>query len=331
MESGHDTGSDLKTHQVASPSENSHVTPAKKSRRPSHSSSSSSSGEAIRLGSTGTSTSNAGVHTPLGDEQAEEDIPVSSMPDSGQSSDGSAALIPPPLPTERPAGGSPSEASKRIPSYVFARTKSSGPMEWSVASNESLFSIHMGNMSFTRDQLSWMSKSGELGCINDPTISGPLLDVPSNQTPPRKSTEIAKKSGTLDDGYGVTEAAAAETMREVLREKESQRDENNAKESPRSRSMSQHSDTSVKSFAFPILTGDGGKSGSFRPNTKNKKQLSRPSTPKTTPQTPPETPKPQTPPETPKPQTPKPETPKETRSAGPRRWFSCFSCCPSCS
>ncbi|WOL14033.1 hypothetical protein Cni_G22813 [Canna indica] len=32
----------------------------------------------------------------------------------------------------------------RIPSYVFARTKSSTPMEWSVASNESLFSIHMG-------------------------------------------------------------------------------------------------------------------------------------------------------------------------------------------
>ncbi|XWS47925.1 hypothetical protein CRYUN_Cryun13aG0028000 [Craigia yunnanensis] len=317
MESGNvggtDIGSNLKTRQVATPSENSHVSPDKKLRSPFHSS--SSSGEVVQLG-----------------EHTAEETPVSSMANSGQPSDGSATPITPTQATERPAGGSPSAASDRIPSYLFARTSTAVPMEWSVTSNESLFSIHTGNMSFSREQLNLMSKSGELGYTSDFPLSGPLADIPSNQTPTRKSTEITNKSGNLNEGrYGVTEAAAAETMREVLREKEFQHKDNVAKESPHCRSMSQHSDASVKSFAFPILTGDADKNGSLRKSTKNKSQPSRPSTPKTTPQTPSETPKPSSPPETPKPETPKSQTPNATRNAGPRRWFSCFFCCPSCS
>lgn len=39
----------------------------------------------------------------------------------------------------------------RIPSSVFAISKSTTPMEWSVASNESLFSIHIGNNSFSKE------------------------------------------------------------------------------------------------------------------------------------------------------------------------------------
>ncbi|RWW01597.1 hypothetical protein BHE74_00045459 [Ensete ventricosum] len=41
----------------------------------------------------------------------------------------------------------------RIPSSVFARSKSTTPMEWSVASNESLFSIHVGNSSFSKENV----------------------------------------------------------------------------------------------------------------------------------------------------------------------------------
>ncbi|URE23427.1 hypothetical protein MUK42_26295 [Musa troglodytarum] len=41
----------------------------------------------------------------------------------------------------------------RIPSSVFARSKSNTPMEWSVASNESLFSIHVGNSSFSKENV----------------------------------------------------------------------------------------------------------------------------------------------------------------------------------
>ncbi|XVF11786.1 hypothetical protein REPUB_Repub08aG0058000 [Reevesia pubescens] len=316
--SGTDNGSDLKTHQTATPSENSHVSPDKMQRL---SSSSSLSVEAIQSDSTGTRTSNADVGTPLKGENTEEDITV-----SGRSSDG---LIPPTQAMDTASGGSPSD---RIPPYIFARTNTTGQAEWSVASNESLFSIHMGNTSFSKEQLNWMYKSGELGYI-DSTHSGTLIDLPGSQTPTRKSNEITKKSAdNLNGGqFGVNEAAAAETMREVLREKESQHKDNIAKESaPHSRSLSQHSDASVKSFAFPILTGDADyKTGSFRKSTKNKKQSStRPSAiPKETPQIPPEAPKPQTPPETPKQD--KSETPKATRNAGPKRWFSCFSCCSS--
>ncbi|XP_022736462.1 uncharacterized protein LOC111289572 [Durio zibethinus] len=307
--SGTDIGSDEQTHQVATPSENSHVSPGKKLRSPSHSS--SSTGEAVQLGSHGTSTSNAGVN---------------SMLNSGQTSDGSATPISPTQATEQPAGGLPSGASDRIPAHIFSRTSTAGPTEWSVASNESLFSIHMGNTSFSADQLRCITKSGELGYTIDYTLSGPLADIPSNcQTPTKNSTEITNKSGNLNEGrYGVTEAAAAETMREVLMEKESQQKENIAKESPHYRSISQHSDASVKSFAFPILTGDADKS------TKIKNQLSRPSTPKATSETLPETPKPQSPPGTPKPETAKSQTPKATQNAGKKRWFSCFSCCPFC-
>lgn len=53
----------------------------------------------------------------------------------------------------------------RIPSSVFARSKSSSPVEWSIASNESLFSIQLGNNSFSRDHvIMWgddLPKSGE--------------------------------------------------------------------------------------------------------------------------------------------------------------------------
>lgn len=153
-------------------------------------------------------------------------------------------------------------APNRIPSSVFARTSTASPIEWSVASNESLFSIQMGNASFSREQLSWMSKSGELGYINGDhqysPFSGPLEQIPSNynQAPPAPT----KESGDDQGPYGVNAeaaaaAAAAETMMEVLREKESQQHKDNVagtKESPHLRSMSQHSDASVKSFAFPM-------------------------------------------------------------------------------
>ncbi|KAG8366447.1 hypothetical protein BUALT_Bualt17G0080700 [Buddleja alternifolia] len=49
----------------------------------------------------------------------------------------------------------------RIPTSIFSRP--STPTEWSVASNESLFSIHIGNNSFSRDHIARINnKSGEL-------------------------------------------------------------------------------------------------------------------------------------------------------------------------
>ncbi|KAL9243303.1 hypothetical protein vseg_017205 [Gypsophila vaccaria] len=85
----------------------------------------------------------------------------------------------------------PSDASAyRIPSYVFARNKSNNPNpEWSTASNESLFSIHTGNMSFTRDQFSWLLKSGELGMYGGPG------DIRKSGELPPPSPKIMLKPG----------------------------------------------------------------------------------------------------------------------------------------
>lgn len=138
-------------------------------------------------------------------------------------------------------GGTPSPY--RIPSSVFARTKSSAPQEWSMTSNESVFSIHMGNMSFHKD-LYWMNKSGELSKGAELIISPhptdyssnqpptplvdhssnqsllPLIDHPSNPPSPKRgnhSIDIFKKNMTLDEGLHAT-PEAVETMKAVLRE-----------------------------------------------------------------------------------------------------------------
>lgn len=129
----------------------------------------------------------------------------------------SATQSPPMQVMERPSD--PSSSSYRIPDYVFARKPSTAPMEWSTASNESLFSIQMGNMSFTREQFAWLGKSGELGLPGELNMSGPFIDFSSNQ-PPDKQVEICQNGGNLDEGPSprVTEAKAVETMREVIRE-----------------------------------------------------------------------------------------------------------------
>ncbi|KAF6171403.1 hypothetical protein GIB67_009544 [Kingdonia uniflora] len=169
----------------------------------------------------------------------------------------------------------------RIPSTVFARSKSTTPVEWSVASNESLFSIHMGNNSFSRDQIFLMGRSGELGRTDD------LFKYPNPKA--EENFQNASPSPVAE--------AAAETMKEVLREAAEDRNKN---DKPMSSSISHNSDgsgTSVVSFAFPILTGDGGKSV----------------TPKVEPE-----PQPQ--------QLPQLQTPATPPSAPDTKWFTCMSC-----
>lgn len=81
---------------------------------------------------------------------------------------------PPPM-AGKPLGYDPS----RIPSAIFS--KPSTPMEWSVASNESLFSIHVGNSSFSRDHFILMQRSGELNRLDD-FISLPPPPPPAGTT-----------------------------------------------------------------------------------------------------------------------------------------------------
>ena len=196
--------------------------------------------------------------------QDDEEIRVSSRPTSvqwsnelagSQSRPGSNSLtkFPPPQVMERP--GDSNSSGYRIPSYVFARTKSTAPMEWSTASNESLFSIHMGNMSFNRDQLLWLGKSGELGKPGELTMSGPLMDLSSYQPP--LSSNNNKSAQSSQNSSQVLEAKAAETMREVIRESAENRDKEDDASSPvkegyPSSKISRQPDESAKSFAFPM-------------------------------------------------------------------------------
>ncbi|KAF5734121.1 hypothetical protein HS088_TW16G00563 [Tripterygium wilfordii] len=322
--------------------------------------------------------SNHGKHSQLASDFSEDDIPISSMPPSDHPdpmnpNNGSSTQS---LPTQMlqqvsddVANATPS--AYRIPPSVFARTNTNAPMEWSVTSNESLFSLHMGNMSFTRDQLLWMGKSGELGLAGDPTImygqmmdfssnqpptpvtgkstelidlssnqppstskSTELIDCSSDQPPIRKSTEVERRNADLEARFGVTETTAAATMMEVIRENDanapSKEKPSQAKEpTTRSSSISRNSDcsggASVRSFAFPIVTGDANKSGSLKVRSEKRKQQSQ--SPKVSSE----------PNQELQPQTPKPEDankspkPKPSGNASQRKWLSCFSCCQFCS
>ncbi|KOM56604.1 hypothetical protein LR48_Vigan10g249600 [Vigna angularis] len=61
---------------------------------------------------------------------------------------------------------SPGYDPNRIPSSIF--NKPASPMEWSVASNESLFSIHIGNNSFSKDHAFALSnRSGDFPRTTD--------------------------------------------------------------------------------------------------------------------------------------------------------------------
>ncbi|KAK8710736.1 hypothetical protein V6N13_146069 [Hibiscus sabdariffa] len=164
MNGVHDTGSDLNPGQVATLTENRRVSVDKKLIPHSHSSSS-------------------------GDHLGECSL-VSFMHESRQSSDDDPAT-----PTTRTlAGEQPIECSDRTPSHVFARTTGS-PREWSMRSNESLFSLYTGNVCFTPEQLTWMSKSGEFYYGYDSALSSPLPPgTPWNNI---SATEMTRQGGNL--------------------------------------------------------------------------------------------------------------------------------------
>ncbi|CAI9752744.1 unnamed protein product [Fraxinus pennsylvanica] len=115
----------------------------------------------------------------------------------------------------RPAGYDPN----RIPSSVFS-PKPTSAMAWSVTSNESLFSIHMGNNSFSRDQAILLGKSGELPRTEEwnnspsnlqyfpearsnelnsfPSSLPPVIEVPGHQ---ENSVKLGKMSSIIKEDH----------------------------------------------------------------------------------------------------------------------------------
>ncbi|KAJ0964592.1 hypothetical protein J5N97_025730 [Dioscorea zingiberensis] len=261
----------------------------------SNSSGSSSVDDFFQLGDANQQSNGQGT-TQNGDYTAElitELTFPNSKPESGESSNKdhqSAQQCPP---TVQMMGKYDVPDPNRIPSSVFARTKSTTPMEWSVASNESLFSIHLGNSSFSRDHVNIFGKSGDM-----------LDGLP--ETPP--ADDLQKPVETT--------AANAEAMNNVFREAEQQEHDQDKPKSEAARhsiSTSHRSDgssaASFQSFAFPILTGEGREVSAKlearnpAPQRVGEKHDDAPS---------------------------KPETPNKAVTSTRRKWFSCFSCCPSC-
>ncbi|XP_019153173.1 PREDICTED: uncharacterized protein LOC109149701 [Ipomoea nil] len=135
------------------------------------------------------------------------------------------------------------DAPYRIPSSVFALDTPTNRAEWSMTSNESLFSIQIGR-SFTRDEFLWE----ELGSPGVDSVPSPA----SNPIP----TQFAGNE-VVTDGKG-HEVGKHDTWEGVVRENE---DQNNQKSNAVVHISHDSADSmaSEKSFAFPILTGQGDK------------------------------------------------------------------------
>lgn len=125
---------------------------------------------------------------------------------------------------------------KRIPSSIFARSKSkSSPADWSVTSNESLFSINVGNASFSKDHLFLYGTSGELG--GNPSEPLPPLPPLPRQSP--SSSPMRSEVAAAPTSAGVKPATTR-----VGDDGDGNADYNN--------SLSHRSDASTTSFAFPM-------------------------------------------------------------------------------
>ena len=119
-----------------------------------------------------------------------------------------------PLANGKPSGYDPS----RLPPDMFA-AKPSSAMDWSVASNESLFSIHVGNSSFSTDQhFVNLNKSGELEKIDEM-----YLNVPTPLSPVSEALETDPSSNAvvqtleIDHNHSV-ETQSVETRSEISEE-----------------------------------------------------------------------------------------------------------------
>ncbi|KAK4350352.1 hypothetical protein RND71_029665 [Anisodus tanguticus] len=112
---------------------------------------------------------------------------------SRSSSGNSSTTESPPMQVMEPSANK----SYRIPSSVFARDESANPEQWSVTSHESLFSIHMGTMSFTKDASFW--QSGELGTPRDFFPSPAMCDFsPCQSSHEMEIAEVDVSRGNED-------------------------------------------------------------------------------------------------------------------------------------
>lgn len=173
-------------------------------RSSSSSSSESSSDDFFRMGALNFTTSDAsalasksGKNYPFSSESsAKSDVdnspraptPTYQVFNLSYSQKGMSPTASPPIQVMDRSGG---YESSRIPSSVFER--STNPLEWSIASNESLFSLHIGQTSFPRENPFMF---GELGMSEELTKSDELNMF--NRIPSVKVEEIDSARKSVD-------------------------------------------------------------------------------------------------------------------------------------
>ncbi|XP_024179125.1 uncharacterized protein LOC112185146 [Rosa chinensis] len=242
----------------------------------------------------------------------------------------SSSQSPPQIPM---AGGRPSGYDpNRLPSAMFA-AKPSSAMDWSVASNESLFSIHVENNSFSRDQYFVMfNKSGELGKLDEM-----FLNVPTPLSPVTETVETKPSSNalveTLETDHHSVETESVETKSEISEEENvvmvigKVEKDKKTKETVRLPTMeetkgsvfshrSNESNHSNQSFQFPVLADHNDHHDHVKHPLEQVKEEKQ------------EMPAPKHEQDQPHPESPERNAPlKATRSSS---WLSCFSCCWIC-
>ncbi|KAK4383562.1 hypothetical protein Sango_2763600 [Sesamum angolense] len=244
-----------------------------------------------------------------------------SSPDCFNASPDLEMKSPPVQTMDQPEGYDPN----RIPASIFS-TKGANASDWSVASNESLFSIHMGTNSLSRDHTALLGKSGELGRLDESSSSPcnlpcaseaksqelnslpPLMEVPAHEECSVSSGNISKREDV--DPNTSTEAAIEDHAKQntspapEVRPKAGETTQTSTiapRTSTSNPRLSEESGNSSRSFAFPVLVNDGGKTGSLNMATEKpeKPQLEAQSSK---------------------------EAPKDSNT----KWFSRFSCWPRC-
>ncbi|XP_075513803.1 uncharacterized protein LOC142548965 [Primulina tabacum] len=212
----------------------------------------------------------------------------------------------------------------RIPSHIFS-TKPTTTTDWSVASNESLFSIHMGNNSFSRDNAILFGKSGELPpwveewnnnsssilhYASEPKPSEfssslpPVMEVPAHEENDVKSAKVPKVL-EKEDSDKVPKVPAGGNVKNHAKETITPVEEARHSAAATSASLPRLSDesgNSGSSFAFPVFASESGKSRSLKVITEKQEKIQTQS------------------------HGPNATTPKASET----RWFSCVFCWPRC-
>ncbi|KAK4790541.1 hypothetical protein SAY86_017845 [Trapa natans] len=126
----------------------------------------------------------------------------SSLPGKKSTTYTSSPIQPPPNQVMNRSGG---KEGYRIPWVVFARGKSSSPVEWSMTSNESLFSIQLGSNSFSREYVfGWSSDP-----LNSQELSNSQEPVPSKSQSPGDAVVVELEINELEKIFNSNQGSEA--------------------------------------------------------------------------------------------------------------------------